>query len=165
MEEEVYIEFKNGQGPYLSDTQINQLQKSIKIDIKETKETLETEIEELQTNVEGEEVYSNTTGINTNFSLTKNLNEKERIRVYYCGRNSSIENDVECVKEIPVVNGEVNSSLEAFYCGTENCWLIRTAISITGTAVTLTNNLVNVIGPYPSNVNEASLYIKKIVAF
>lgn len=33
-DEEVYIEFKNGQGPYLSDTQINQLQKLIKADIK-----------------------------------------------------------------------------------------------------------------------------------
>ena len=32
-DEEVYIEFKNGQGPYLSDTQINQMQKLIKADI------------------------------------------------------------------------------------------------------------------------------------
>ena len=34
MEEEVYINFKNGQGPYISDTQLNQLQKLIKADIK-----------------------------------------------------------------------------------------------------------------------------------
>ena len=34
MEEEVYIDFKNGQGPYISDTQLNQLQKLIKADIK-----------------------------------------------------------------------------------------------------------------------------------
>ena len=34
MEEEPYIEFKNGQGPYMSDTQLNQLQKLIKTDIK-----------------------------------------------------------------------------------------------------------------------------------
>lgn len=34
MEEEPYIEFKNGQGPYLSDANINQMQKMIKNDIK-----------------------------------------------------------------------------------------------------------------------------------
>lgn len=35
MEEEPYIEFKNGQAPYMSDTNLNQLQKLIKADIKE----------------------------------------------------------------------------------------------------------------------------------
>ena len=34
MEEEVYIEFKNGQSPHISDTQLNQLQRLIKTDIK-----------------------------------------------------------------------------------------------------------------------------------
>lgn len=34
MEEEPYIEFKNGQGPYISDSRLNQLQKLIKTDIK-----------------------------------------------------------------------------------------------------------------------------------
>lgn len=33
-DEEVYINFKNGQSPYMSDTQLNQLQKLIKADIK-----------------------------------------------------------------------------------------------------------------------------------
>lgn len=32
--DEVYIDFKNGQGPYISDIQLNQLQKLIKQDIK-----------------------------------------------------------------------------------------------------------------------------------
>lgn len=159
-DEEVYINFKNGQGPYISDTQLNNLQKLIKGDIKETKK----EIEDLQTKVNGEQVYNNSTGINTSFSLTKNLQGKEKIKVYYCGRNSAIGDDIECIKEIPVMNGEVNSTIEALYAGLENSWLMRTAISITGTAVTLTNNLVNVIGPYPSIVNEASVYIKKIIA-
>ena len=35
MEEDVYIEFKNGQSPYMSDTNLNQMQKLIKADIKE----------------------------------------------------------------------------------------------------------------------------------
>ena len=35
MEEEPYIEFKNGEAPYMSDTNINQMQKLIKADIKE----------------------------------------------------------------------------------------------------------------------------------
>lgn len=33
-DEEVYIEFKNGQGPYLNDTNLNKMQKLIKADIK-----------------------------------------------------------------------------------------------------------------------------------
>ena len=36
--EDVYIDFKNGQGPYISDTQLNQLQRLIKQEIKEKME-------------------------------------------------------------------------------------------------------------------------------
>ncbi len=35
MEEDVYIEFKNGQAPYISDINLKQMQKLIKSDIKE----------------------------------------------------------------------------------------------------------------------------------
>ena len=35
MEENVYIQFKNGEAPYISDTNLNQMQKSIKADVKE----------------------------------------------------------------------------------------------------------------------------------
>lgn len=35
MEEDVYIQFKNGEAPYISDTNLNQMQKSIKADVKE----------------------------------------------------------------------------------------------------------------------------------
>lgn len=108
-------------------------------------------------------IYENSNGINTNFSLENDLQGKEKIKVYYCGRNPAIGNDIECVKEIPVVNGKANSSLDALYSGSINLWIMRTEISISGTEVSLTNNIVNVLGEEVSVRQEASIYITKIL--
>lgn len=178
-DEEVYIEFKNGQGPYLSDTQINQMQKLIKGDIKEKKENLEAEIgelqtkidnvldpeiEALQTKIDGVQVYSNSTGTTSNFTISQNLDNVSKIRVHYTAKNSAFQNEIYEIKEIPVVNGKANSSLDALYSGSINLWIMRTEISISGTEVSLTNNIVNVLGEEVSVRQEASIYITKIVA-
>lgn len=89
MEEEVYIEFKNGQGPYFSDTQINQLQKLIKSDIKETKENAESEIEELQQTltelqqkINGTVLYEDV-GATGTITLSDNAENYRYIEIYY----------------------------------------------------------------------------------
>lgn len=163
-DEEVYIEFENGQGPYLSDTQINQMQKLIKGDIKEKKENLEAEIGELQTKIEGTTIYENSTGTTSNFTISQNLDNVSKIRVHYTAKNNAFQNEIYEIKEIPVINGIVYSSLVGLYCGSSNLWIMRTAIRISGTSVTLTNNIVNVVGEELSVKQEASIYITKIVA-
>ncbi len=55
MEEEPYIEFKNGQAPYMSDTNINQMQKLIKSDIKE-KQAFKYTLEITEDKTAGQEI-------------------------------------------------------------------------------------------------------------
>lgn len=55
MEEEPYIEFKNGQAPYISDINLNQMQKLIKSDIKE-KQTFKYILEITEDKTAGQEI-------------------------------------------------------------------------------------------------------------
>lgn len=55
MEEDVYIQFKNGEAPYMSDTNINQMQKLIKADVKE-KQTFKYTLEITKDKTAGQEI-------------------------------------------------------------------------------------------------------------
>ena len=55
MEEEPYIEFKNGQAPYISDINLNQMQKLIKSDIKE-KQAFKYTLEITEDKTAGQEI-------------------------------------------------------------------------------------------------------------
>lgn len=79
MEEEPYIEFKNGQGPYMSDTQLNQLQKLIKADIKQqiidAKNEIQDDIQDIQEDIK-RSIASKTFGrqnitVNTSWGSSK----------------------------------------------------------------------------------------------
>ena len=54
-DEEVYIEFKNGQEPCLNDTNLNQMQKLIKADVKE-KQTFKYTLEITEDKTAGQEI-------------------------------------------------------------------------------------------------------------
>ena len=55
MEEEPYIDFKNGEAPYISDTNLNQMQKLIKADIKE-KQAFKYTLEITEDKTAGQEI-------------------------------------------------------------------------------------------------------------
>lgn len=55
MEENVYIQFKNGEAPYISDTNLNQMQKLIKADIKE-KQAFKYTLEITEDKTAGQEI-------------------------------------------------------------------------------------------------------------
>ena len=55
MEEDVYIQFKNGEAPYVSDTNLNQMQKLIKADVKE-KQTFKYTLEITEDKTAGQEI-------------------------------------------------------------------------------------------------------------
>ena len=55
MEEDVYIQFKNGEAPYISDTNINQMQKLIKADVKE-KQVFKYTLEITEDKTAGQEI-------------------------------------------------------------------------------------------------------------
>lgn len=55
MEEDVYIQFKNGQAPYISDINLNQMQKLIKSDIKE-KQAFKYTLEITEDKTAGQEI-------------------------------------------------------------------------------------------------------------
>lgn len=55
MEEEPYIEFKNGQAPYISDINLNQMQKLIKTDVKE-KQAFKYTLEITEDKTAGQEI-------------------------------------------------------------------------------------------------------------
>lgn len=55
MEEDVYIQFKNGEAPYMSDININQMQKLIKADVKE-KQAFKYTLEITEDKTAGQEI-------------------------------------------------------------------------------------------------------------
>ena len=55
MEEDVYINFKNGEAPYISDVTLNQMQKLIKADVKE-KQTFKYTLEITEDKTAGQEI-------------------------------------------------------------------------------------------------------------
>lgn len=130
-----------------------------------TPENLNKAHDDILKELAGEEVYTNTNGINTSFNLTTNLRNAKYIDVYYVGKNSLIGDDIECIKRLPLVNGAVNSTIEALYAGAANLWIMRANINITGTRVSIANNIVNVLGSEVSVRQEASIYITRIIAY
>ena len=55
MEEDVYIQFKNGEAPYISDENLNQMQKLIKTDVKE-KQAFKYTLEITEDKTAGQEI-------------------------------------------------------------------------------------------------------------
>lgn len=116
----------------------------------------------VENKVDGVEVYSNSAGTTSSFTLSQPLNDVNKIRVHYKGKNTAFENEICEIKEIPVVNGIVDSSLAAYYCGSTNLWIMRASITISGKAAILSNNFVNIIGEEISINNTASIFVTKV---
>lgn len=111
---------------------------------------------------DGVSIYDNSSGTSENFKISQDLSDINRIRVHYKGKNSAFPEEINCIKELPVINGSVYSSLEAYYYGADNTWLMRAQISISGTNVNLINSIVNIIGEYPSTNRNPSIFVTKI---
>ena len=110
----------------------------------------------------GQVIYENENGISTSFQLNKTLEGASRIRVHYIGKHSEVAKELNCVKELDVIDGKVEDTLEAMYSGSINLWIMRTQISISGKAVILTNNIINGFGEEIFSKEDASIFITKI---
>ena len=142
------VGWNNGSSPAINDTNLKQMENN-------TENFVENK-------VDGVEVYSNSAGTTSSFTLSQPLNDVNKIRVHYKGKNSAFSNEICEIKEIPVVNGIVNSSLVAYYCGETNLWIMRVDIRISGKAAILTNNIINIIGTEISVNNTASIFVTKV---
>lgn len=127
-----------------------------------TPENLNKMQEDLMKEIKGTVIYENEEGKATSFSLNQTLDDAERIRVHYIGKHSEVVKQLKCVKELDVIDGKVEDTLEAMYSGSINLWIMRTQISISGKAVTLSNNKVNGIGQEIFSREDASIFITKI---
>lgn len=80
MEEDLYIKFNLGQSPYISDINLNQMQKMIKADIKQQIADAKNNVEEA---INGEIIFENEAGLNDNITTTKNITSFKNIKIDY----------------------------------------------------------------------------------
>ena len=142
------VGWNNGSSPAINDTNLKQMENN-------TENFVEKK-------VDGVQVYSNSTGTTSSFRLSQSLSNVNKIRIHYKGKNSAFSNEIREIKEIPVINGIVDSSLVAYYCGSTNLWIMRASITISGKAAILSNNMINIIGTELSLNNTASIFVTKV---
>lgn len=80
MEEDLYIKFNLGQSPYISDINLNQMQKMIKADIKQQIADAKNNVEEA---INGEIIFENEAGLNDNITTNKNITSFKNIKIDY----------------------------------------------------------------------------------
>lgn len=142
------IGWDNETSPAINDTNLKQMENN-------TENFVENK-------VDGVQVYSNSTGTTSSFTLSQSLSNVNKIRIHYKGKNSAFSNEICEIKEIPVINGRVDSFLTAYYCGPVNLWIMRASITISGKAAILSNNIVNIIGQEISTNNVPSIFVTKV---
>ena len=146
MEENPYIEFKNGQAPYVSDANLNQMQKLIKADIKQQILDVSNDVQEIQNDVQEKtsqkELWTNPSPTSAFASKTITLNESDfDYLIIFLYRNTSISIDTETMSTLVEKNKRTYAIFADYIESSPRIW--NRLITVNNNKVTFAEATIN----------------------